>query len=101
MRQPKFPAMSSRLLSVPSKAGWAPTTRTRSLMFRSCRRLPTARPMCWLSCSMMSGSGMPALSAPVNTPTLQRLADEGLRYNRFHTTAPARRRSVTRAPEAT
>ena len=24
---------------------------------------------------------------PVNTPTLQRLADEGLRYNRFHTTA--------------
>jgi len=23
---------------------------------------------------------------PVNTPTLQRLADEGLRYNRFHTT---------------
>jgi arylsulfatase A-like enzyme len=23
----------------------------------------------------------------VNTPTLQRLADEGLRYNRFHTTA--------------
>jgi arylsulfatase len=24
---------------------------------------------------------------PVNTPTLQRLADEGLRFNRFHTTA--------------
>src|SRR3954462_15505490 len=24
---------------------------------------------------------------PANTPTLQRLADEGLRYNRFHTTA--------------
>ena len=24
---------------------------------------------------------------PVSTPTLQRLADEGLRYNRFHTTA--------------
>ena len=24
---------------------------------------------------------------PVNTPTLQKLADEGLRYNRFHTTA--------------
>ncbi|HKN78282.1 MAG TPA: sulfatase-like hydrolase/transferase, partial [Lysobacter sp.] len=24
---------------------------------------------------------------PVHTPTLQRLADEGLRYNRFHTTA--------------
>jgi len=24
---------------------------------------------------------------PVNTPTLQRLANEGLRYNRFHTTA--------------
>ncbi len=24
---------------------------------------------------------------PVNTPTLQRLADEGVRYNRFHTTA--------------
>jgi Sulfatase len=24
---------------------------------------------------------------PVNTPTLRRLADEGLRYNRFHTTA--------------
>ena len=24
---------------------------------------------------------------PVNTPTLQRLADQGLRYNRFHTTA--------------
>src|SRR5438874_10573867 len=24
---------------------------------------------------------------PVQTPTLQRLADEGLRYNRFHTTA--------------
>ncbi len=24
---------------------------------------------------------------PVNTPTLQRLADDGLRYNRFHTTA--------------
>src|SRR5215471_3815665 len=24
---------------------------------------------------------------PVNTPTLQRLADGGLRYNRFHTTA--------------
>ena len=24
---------------------------------------------------------------PVNVPTLQRLADEGLRYNRFHTTA--------------
>lgn len=24
---------------------------------------------------------------PVNTPTLQRLADNGLRYNRFHTTA--------------
>jgi len=24
---------------------------------------------------------------PVNTPTLQRLAEEGLRYNRFHTTA--------------
>ena len=24
---------------------------------------------------------------PVNTPVLQRLADEGLRYNRFHTTA--------------
>src|SRR5438105_12920886 len=24
---------------------------------------------------------------PTNTPTLQRLADEGLRYNRFHTTA--------------
>jgi arylsulfatase A-like enzyme len=24
---------------------------------------------------------------PVDTPTLQRLADEGLRYNRFHTTA--------------
>ena len=38
---------------------------------------------------------------PVNTPTLQRLADEGLRYNRFHTTAPVRRRSVTRAPQAT
>src|SRR6476469_1593184 len=24
---------------------------------------------------------------PANTPTLQRLADRGLRYNRFHTTA--------------
>jgi Sulfatase len=24
---------------------------------------------------------------PVNTPTLQRTADDGLRYNRFHTTA--------------
>jgi arylsulfatase len=24
---------------------------------------------------------------PIETPTLQRLADEGLRYNRFHTTA--------------
>ena len=24
---------------------------------------------------------------PANTPTLQKLADEGLRYNRFHTTA--------------
>src|SRR5262245_53417710 len=24
---------------------------------------------------------------PANTPTLQRLANEGLRYNRFHTTA--------------
>src|SRR5215467_10419278 len=24
---------------------------------------------------------------PVNTPTLQKLADEGLRYNTFHTTA--------------
>src|SRR5262245_58763072 len=24
---------------------------------------------------------------PANTPTLQRLADDGLRYNRFHTTA--------------
>jgi len=24
---------------------------------------------------------------PVQTPTLQRLADDGLRYNRFHTTA--------------
>jgi arylsulfatase len=24
---------------------------------------------------------------PVSTPTLQKLADEGLRYNRFHTTA--------------
>src|SRR6476619_3417343 len=24
---------------------------------------------------------------PANTPTLQRLADEGLKYNRFHTTA--------------
>ncbi len=38
---------------------------------------------------------------PVNTPTLHRLADEGLPYNRFHTTAPVRRRSVTRAPQAT
>jgi Sulfatase len=26
---------------------------------------------------------------PANTPTLQRLADQGLRYNRFHTTALA------------
>ena len=28
-----------------------------------------------------------AFGGPVNTPTLQRLANEGLRYNRFHTTA--------------
>jgi arylsulfatase len=28
-----------------------------------------------------------AFGGPVNTPALQRLADEGLRYNRFHTTA--------------
>src|SRR5262245_20121783 len=29
---------------------------------------------------------------PVHTPTLQRLADEGLRYNRFHTTRSEERR---------
>jgi arylsulfatase A-like enzyme len=28
-----------------------------------------------------------AFGGPADTPTLQRLADEGLRYNRFHTTA--------------
>jgi arylsulfatase len=38
---------------------------------------------------------------PANTPTLQKLADEGLRYNRFHTTAlcsPTRRRCSRAQP---
>jgi hypothetical protein len=34
------------------------------------------------------GFGMPsAFGGPIRMPTLDRLADEGLRYNQFHTTA--------------
>src|SRR5262245_27246378 len=38
---------------------------------------------------------------PVNTPTLQRLANEGLRYNRFHTTPSARRHGRRCSRDAT
>ena len=37
-----------------------------------------------------------AFGGPINTPTAERLAANGLKYNRFHTTAPLLRRRERR-----
>ena len=66
------------------------TRRTRTRPFRrssrSCRR-KMHRTSSW-SFSTTSGSGASsAFGGPCNTPTADRLAAGGLRFNRFHTTA--------------
>ena len=57
-------------------------------MCRPCRRRRLAPRSVFLILLDDVGFGHTStFGGPVNTPTLQRLADEGLRYNRFHTTA--------------
>ncbi len=51
-----------------------------------CRLRRVHRTLC-LSCSMTRGSGSSARSAAIPSPTMDKLAAEGLRYNCFHTTA--------------
>jgi len=51
-------------------------------------RLPKDAPNIIVILTDDTGFGNPStFGGPINTPTLQRLADEGLKYNGFHTTA--------------
>ena len=55
---------------------------------RSCRCVRRrARRTCWWCCSTTSGSGQQRVGGQCRTPTAERLAAAGLKYNRFHTTA--------------
>ena len=52
------------------------------------RRLPADAPNILIVLIDDAGPGLPdALGGEVHTPTLQRIAKEGIAYNRFHTTA--------------
>ncbi len=52
------------------------------------RRLPEDAPNILIVMIDDGGSGQPsAFGGEINTPTMERLADEGITYNRFHTTA--------------
>ena len=62
---------------------------------------PRARPTCCSSCSTMSASACArTFGGPVPTPHLDKLADNGLKYNRFHTTALCAARRARRCSPA-
>ena len=51
-------------------------------------RPPAGAPTCWWCCWTTSGFGASsAFGGPISTPTAERLAAQGLKYTRFHTTA--------------